>query len=64
MSWSMGSPRSMESIGWFTSSCTQTMIEAIRREKQIKKWYREWKINLIEKENPEWRDLWSDIIGE
>ena len=41
-----------------------SMVEAIRREKQIKKWYRAWKIDLIEKENPEWRDLWSDIIGE
>ena len=34
-----------------------SMIEAIRREKQIKKWRRAWKIELIEKENPEWRDL-------
>ena len=40
-----------------------SMIEAIRREKQMKKWYREWKINLIEKENPQWRDLWPDIEG-
>ena len=33
------------------------MDEAIRREKQLKNWHREWKINLIESENPEWRDL-------
>ncbi len=39
-----------------------SMIEAIRREKQIKKWRRAWKIELIEKENPEWRDLWSSIV--
>ncbi len=31
--------------------------EAIAREKRIKKWKRQWKIVLIEKENPEWRDL-------
>jgi len=31
--------------------------EAIRREKCIKKWKREWKIQLIEQMNPEWRDL-------
>ena len=31
--------------------------EAIKREKQLKKWNRQWKINLIEKENPEWVDL-------
>jgi len=30
---------------------------AIVREKQLKKWNREWKIQLIEKDNPEWRDL-------
>ena len=39
-----------------------SMIEAIRREKQIKKWYRAWKIDLIEKENPEWLDLWPGIV--
>jgi putative endonuclease len=35
--------------------------DAIRREKQLKKWKREWKIQLIEKDNMEWRDL-SDLI--
>jgi putative endonuclease len=38
--------------------------EAIRREKQIKKWNREWKIDLIEESNPSWRDLWPTIIGD
>ena len=38
-----------------------SMMEAIRREKQIKKWYRAWKIRLIEEQNPEWRDLWPEI---
>ena len=37
--------------------------EAILREKQIKKWRREWKINLIEKHNPEWLDLTYEIQG-
>jgi putative endonuclease len=32
-------------------------ITAITREKQLKKWNREWKIQLIERENPEWIDL-------
>jgi putative endonuclease len=32
-------------------------VEAIAREKQLKKWKREWKIQLIEKDNLEWRDL-------
>jgi putative endonuclease len=40
------------------------MIEAIRREKQIKKWNRQWKVELIETDNPEWKDLWPEIIGD
>jgi putative endonuclease len=39
------------------------MYEAIRREKQIKKWNRAWKIDLIEKANSQWHDLWSTIVG-
>jgi putative endonuclease len=31
--------------------------EAIRREKQLKEWHRDWKIRLIEQENPDWDDL-------
>ncbi len=34
---------------------------AIRREKQIKKWRRQWKVNLIEKKNLHWKDLYKDI---
>jgi len=41
----------------------ETAEEAIRREKQLKKWNREWKIQLIEKDNLEWRDL-SDLIED
>lgn len=33
----------------------------ITREKQLKKWNREWKVRLIEEENPEWRDLADEI---
>lgn len=40
------------------------MIEAIQREKRLKKWNRSWKISLIEEMNPEWKDLWSTIVGE
>ncbi len=36
--------------------------EAILREKQMKKWKRYWKIRLVNKANPEWRDLYSQII--
>ena len=38
------------------------MLAAITREKQIKKWNRAWKIKLIELVNPDWRDLWNEII--
>ncbi len=34
---------------------------AIRREKRLKDWKRQWKINLIEKKNPDWKDLYSDL---
>ena len=33
------------------------MEEAILREKQLKRWHRQWKINLIEEDNPDWQDL-------
>ena len=33
--------------------------DAIQREKQIKGWRREWKVRLIEADNPEWRDLYG-----
>jgi putative endonuclease len=36
---------------------------AIAREKQIKGWNRAWKIRLIEKDNPDWRDLFPSILG-
>jgi putative endonuclease len=37
-------------------------INAIEREKEIKKWRRSWKIALIEKDNPEWKDLYPEIV--
>ena len=35
----------------------EDMPAAISREKQLKRWHRQWKINLIESENPDWHDL-------
>jgi len=40
----------------------ETVESAITREKQMKKWERAWKIKLIERNNPEWRDLTDMII--
>jgi putative endonuclease len=40
----------------------ETMESAIAREKTLKKWNRAWKIELIEKTNPKWTDLYDEII--
>ena len=40
----------------------ETMVSAIRREKAIKDWKRAWKVDLIERNNPEWNDLYGDIV--
>jgi putative endonuclease len=40
----------------------EDMVSAITREKQIKKWNRAWKLELIEEQNPDWKDLWDGII--
>lgn len=45
---------------WFEMH--EDIDEAILREKRIKKWLRPWKDALIETDNPDWRDLWWDII--
>ena len=37
------------------------MTNAIQREKSLKRWPRQWKINLIERDNPTWDDLYSQI---
>jgi putative endonuclease len=41
----------------------ETMLDAIQREKQLKKWNREWKIRLIEEFNATWTDLYAQITG-
>jgi len=41
----------------------ETAESALTREKQMKKWERAWKIRLIERNNPEWRDLTDMIVS-
>ncbi len=41
-----------------------TMEDAIKREKQLKEWRRQWKVNLIEATNPLWLDLYAEICGK
>jgi putative endonuclease len=46
---------------WF--ECFDDPSNAITREKEIKKWRRAWKVDLIQKTNIEWRDLYPEIVG-
>jgi putative endonuclease len=46
---------------WFATH--EDIQAAIAHEKRLKKWLRPWKDDLIEQANPEWRDLWWEIIG-
>ena len=50
----------VHSLVWFERH--GTMESAILREKAIKEWKRTWKIELIEKANPYWRDLYPDLL--
>ena len=40
-----------------------SMISAIKREKSLKKYRRDWKANLIERDNPDWDDLFPHLLG-
>ena len=50
----------IHSLVWYEAH--DSMESAIAREKAIKKWRRQWKIELIVQNNPDWRDLYSDIV--
>jgi len=56
------SRHAVELLVWFEP--TPDIEAAISREKQIKNWKREWKLALIEKGNPYWRDLYEEILGK
>jgi len=42
---------------------TDDIQNALHREKRLKKWNRKWKVDLIEKNNPTWNDLYFDLSG-
>lgn len=50
----------VDRLVWLESH--ETWESASRREKQIKEWKRDWKINLIESDNPHWIDLYADLL--
>jgi putative endonuclease len=41
----------------------QDITAAIQRKKSLMRWYRDWKIALVEKSNPEWQDLYGELFG-
>lgn len=50
----------IHNLVYFEETCE--IEEAIIREKQLKKWRRQWKIELIEKHNPNWDDLYLSLV--
>ena len=52
---------SIKRLVWFEKH--ESITAAILREKQIKKWKRDWKINLIQTNNPNWNDLYPSLLG-
>ena len=52
---------SVDRLVWF--EFYDDPLTAIEREKEIKKWRRAWKIELIEETNPDWRDLYPEIVA-
>jgi putative endonuclease len=51
----------VDRLVWFETH--DEPIAAIARKKALKRWRRDWKIRLIEEQNPEWRDLFPTISG-
>ena len=51
---------SVHTLVWYEQH--ESMPMAIKREKAIKEWRRKWKLELIEKDNPTWRDLYEDLL--
>tara|TARA_R110000868_G_scaffold115405_8_gene308183 strand:+ start:1636 stop:1929 length:294 start_codon:yes stop_codon:yes gene_type:complete len=52
---------SVHRLVWYEE--TPDILAAIQREKTMKKWRRAYKLNVIEEMNPQWRDLYDDLIG-
>ena len=52
----------VKTLVWF--EIHQDIMAAITREKQIKEWKRSWKLELIERSNPTWRDRYPELLGQ
>jgi putative endonuclease len=51
----------VDRLVWF--EIHQSAADALRREKRLKEWKRDWKINLIERDNPHWIDLYASLLA-
>jgi len=51
----------LQSLVWYEPQ--ETMESAITREKALKYWHRVWKVRIIEQMNPDWCDLYNEVIG-
>ena len=51
----------LHSLVWYEPH--ETMESAIAREKALKYWHRVWKVRIIEQMNPDWCDLYNEVIG-
>lgn len=51
----------VDKLAYYEAS--NNVLSAIKREKQLKKYYRKDKLKLIEKSNPKWKDLYYEIVG-
>lgn len=51
----------VDQLVWF--ELHESSLAMVMRERQLKEWKRQWKVELIEKENPQWRDLYAELLG-
>jgi len=51
----------VDRLVWF--ECYDDPVSAITREKELKKWRRDWKIRLIEETKPDWLDRYNEIVN-
>jgi putative endonuclease len=59
--WFPASPRNTVCTGWCGFEAHEDFETARLREKRLKEWKRNWKIELVERENPHWLDLYRDF---
>jgi putative endonuclease len=51
----------VKTLVWFEEHASRE--SAFARERQMKRWKRSWELDLVERRNPQWRDLWADVLA-